>query len=204
MDLEWKKLAIPFRVLSTCRFCPSKNFCRIFPKCKFLPWAIELDISKMNLYSSNEFYLLLPTSLVVSLVVAKGHSSSLKRRLCEISRAFGWWWGHVSHPYLRSQSRSSNCDIKVIIKIVEIAAMAPSGIEHVFSLVYMLSYPLPFFLLSFLHVRPFPSLSFLLPYFFFLPCYCPKCFYAHWPPSLPLPTPLSPSKNWLFFFLLWQ
>jgi hypothetical protein len=33
-------------------------------------WEIELDISKMILYSINELYLLLPTPLAV----AKGHS----------------------------------------------------------------------------------------------------------------------------------
>lgn len=163
-------------------------FCRISPKCKFLLWAIELDIFKVILYFNNELYLLLPNPLAV----AKGHSNSLRKRFCEISRAFGWWWGHVSHPYLRSQSRSSNWDIKVTIKIVEIVAMAPSGIEHVFSLVYMLLYPLPFFSLS---MFPFPSLSLLLPHFFFLPCYCPyvlpSASTSVGPPPHPYPPPIS-------------
>ncbi len=160
------------------RFCRSIFFCRIFSKCKFLLWAIELDIFKVILYSSNELYLLFSTPLAV----AEGHSSSLRRRLCGISRAFGWWWGHVSHPYLRSQSRSLDRDIRVIVKIVEITAISPSGIEHAFSLVYMLSY-------AFL---PYLS-SYGASFFALLLSLCAsKCFYVCWGPLHPY-HPLSPS-----------
>jgi hypothetical protein len=174
------------------RFCRSNFFCKIFSKCKFMPWAIELDISKVILYSSNELYLLFSTPLAV----AKGHSSSLRRRLCGISRAFGWWWGHASHPYLRSQSRSLDRDIRVIVKIAEISAISPSGIEHVFSLVYMLSY-------AFL---PYLS-SYCASFFALLLSLCAsKCFYVCWGvcwgPTSPLLTPYLP-PFWLFFFLLW-
>ncbi len=195
MNLEQKKLVIPFRVLSTCRFHPSKMFCRISPKCKFLLWAIELDIFKVILYSNNELYLLLPTPQALS----KGHSNSLRKRFCEISRAFGWWWGHVSHPYLRSQSRSSDWDIKVTIKIVEIVAMAPSGIEHVFSSLYAIISP------SFFFLSPCsPSLPYLSSYHTSSFCLAIvlMCFQVLLRPLAPHLTPTHPlSPSFLVVFL---
>ncbi len=148
-------------------------------------------------------YLLLSTPLAV----AEGHSSSLRRRLHEISRAFGWWWGHVSRPYLRSKWRSSDLDIKVTtVKIAEIPTMAPSGgIKHVF-FSSLCVYCIPFLFGSFLHVPPpLPYLSSYRTSSFCLAIVlmCLQVLLRLLAPHLAPTHPLCPSFFVVFFFLLW-